>query len=576
MSGVSEIKKPANPGKDSIDLKGMARWCLNYLRGNPDPNRGYECKWALGPLGIPFHVPITPSNKYGFDVVSLGDTDSRMDCVYAYMREVAEEPEPDPVELGVRGRTLGYLRDDNYSWVNPAAAIGETIDGEWILTWTTAKMLYALSETYAKTKELALKKKTRDIMLALKKMAVWKDGAAYYQGIAPYKDGEWLFRNWALQHGHNYPFIVEPLLRYWECIGDDEEGFALAKAFADGFLAEIQPDMGDMRINPETGEFKQHVHLHTHAVWGVAHLGAVTGDSRYTEWARKAHDYVVAMGTDYGWYPEFLPQAEYRSEVCILGDMVSLGAWLARSGMPEYWDTVERTVRNELCKSQFFLNPAFIKLFNEVHKDKPEEARQALKDLRSIEGGFVAQSTFDDLVSYPGPDLGKAGLSVNGIQMMGCCPPEGMRGLWEAWRAVIEKHPEGIFVNLSFSKENELGKVTAFKPECGRLEVTAKAAGAYFIRPPAWVERSGCRLSRNNKNEALKWGGPACAYVECGNVEPGEEIRVEWPAYGFLQSFDAKSISGRVQPVEVKWSGNEVVGVNPPAKYLSKYNPSGK
>ena len=95
--------------------------------------------------------------------------------------------------------------------------------------------------------------------------------------------------------------------------------------------------MADQRIDPQTGAFKQHVHTLTGTTWGVAHLGALLHEPRYLEWARRAYDFVVAHGTDYGWYPEFIPQGEYRTEICVVGDMTSTAVWLARGGYPHYW-----------------------------------------------------------------------------------------------------------------------------------------------------------------------------------------------------------------------------------------------
>jgi hypothetical protein len=266
-------------------------------------------------------------------------------------------------------------------------------------------------------------------------------------------------------HGRNYPFIIEPCVRYYECTGD-EEGLAVAKAFADGFLEEVQPEMGDQRIDPVTGAYKGHVHLHTHAVWGVAHLGTLLNERKYLDWARRMFDFTVSLGTDFGWYPEFIPQYDYRTEICIVGDMVSMASWLARGAWPEYWDRVEMTVRNELRRAQFFLTPAFVDLFEKLHSELPaDEIKKALNELRNIEGGFVAQSEFNDWVSFSGdPRLGSPGL-YGGIQMMGCCSPEGMRAIWEAWNAIVEERQEGIFVNLAFTRQHPVADVQAYRPQ---------------------------------------------------------------------------------------------------------------
>ncbi|NUQ65552.1 MAG: hypothetical protein HUU20_24045 [Pirellulales bacterium] len=569
---IAVIEPAATPQPDDFDLSAMAKSALNYLRGNPDPKRNYECKWSLGPLGIPLHVPVIASNQWGFDPISLGDTDSRMQTQYVNMRRMAGEPEVCPVELGVKQRVYGYQHDDGLSWINPVAYVGVPVDGEWAGSWTTAKLLMSLAEEFQRTGDARTKDRARKTFLALKGIALWDGPRAYYPGIAPLKDGQWLREGWCAEHARNYPFIVEPCVRYWECTGDPES-LEFAKAVTEGFLAGSQKDQAEMRIDPQTGAFQKHVHLHTHAVWGVAHLGAVVKEPRYIDFARKTYEFVLANGTDFGWYPEFIPQPEYRTEICAVGDMASLAAWLARSGLPHYWDHLERTVRNELRRSQFFLTPQFVGLFREIHKDKSESAvSEALEPLRRIEGGFVAQATFDDWVGYPNnPRLGTAGLSANGIQMMGCCPPEGMRALWEAYRAVVEERDGSVLVNMAISRDHPAAKVTAYRPQDGRFDVAARKPGTFLLRVPAWADRPQVQLLRGGKPGQLTWGGDADAYLVCAEVAAGEVLTVSWPVPRFTQVFIPLSVPARNQPVTVRWVGNEVRSVEPRGQYLPMF-----
>ncbi|NSW57175.1 MAG: hypothetical protein HPY44_14270 [Armatimonadetes bacterium] len=575
ISSVSELE-PGKPAVlDPLSLTSMARAALNYLRGNPEPTRDFECKFTLGPLGIPCHFPEwCRPNQYAYDPISLGDTDARMSTQYANMREMSGEPSPCPIELGVHRRIESYMGAENLCWVNPAAAVGHAVEGEYALNWTTAKLMWRLAEQWERERDETAFANARRLFEGLRDMTEWKGDRAWHMGIAPWKDRTWLLDGWCESHGRNYPFIVEPLVRYWECTGDDE-ALDLAKAFAEGFLDEVQPDMGTQRIDPESGAFTGHVHLHTHAVWGVAHLGAVLGEKRYLDWAASVYRFVVDQGTDWGWYPEFVPQGEYRSEVCVVGDMVSLGAWLARGLSPDYWDQVERTVRNKLRRSQFFLTPEFVALFEHVHRDKPAlEVDAALRELRRLEGGFVAQTTFDDWVSYPGdPHLGAPGISRNGIHMMGCCPPEGMRGLWEAWRGTVLDVGNDVYINLCFTREHPAARVTACRPADGRLEVVALKTADFHLRPPAWAERTLVGACRNGQPAPVVWGGPADAYVVFAQCAPGDELVISWAVPAFSQSFAAKSIPGREQEVRARWVGNEVVAVEPRAEHLSMFNP---
>jgi hypothetical protein len=582
----------AVPVADDLQLSVMAAAALNYLRGNPDPTRNYECKFSLGPLGIPAHVPLLPSNQYGFDPIALGDTDCRMDWQYAHMREMAGDTQADAVEHGVRQRIMNYRHADGLVWMNPAAWVGtlqspsavEALKHEWAFSWASGKQLVSLSEEYQRTNDAALKDDCRAIFLALANLASRDDqGRAFLpHGAAPWRNGEWLHlsdagtnQGWGGELSHGYPFITEPLVRYWECTGDTD-ALNLAKAFAEGHLAAAQPDMGEQRIDPETGAFSKHVHLHTHEIWGVAHLGQVTGDNRFLDWAERAFRFVLSQGTDYGWYPEYIPQHDYRTEICVVGDMTSIAACLARAGCPEFWDHIERIVSNELRRSQFFLTPAFVELFRQIHQDKSAaDVDNALAELRRIEGGFVSQAAFDDWVGFPGPTLGASGMYANGIQMMGCCPPEGMRGLWEAWRGIVEERPEGIFINLPFSREDSAATVTAFQPADGGFMVEAKQAGNYFLRPPSWADPADVTLFRGNERIDIKWGGPANAYAICETVQSGEKLTLRWPVPHFTQVFIPKSVPGREEPISVSWIGNTVTAVNPRGSYLSMFEDAG-
>ena len=572
VKGEAAAKPAGVP--DSLDLVAMARAGLNYLRGNPEPARNFECKFALGPLGIPCHYPewVRP-NAYGYDPIAIGDTDSRMEWQYRHLRRMAGEPAACAVERGVRARVLGYLRDDGYAWINPSAYTGRPEEGYYVGTWTTAKALITLSDLYASDGDAGARLQARRVFEALRRLAQWDGARAWYMGIAPWKDGQWLMENWCQQHGRNYPFIVEPLVHYYECCRD-EEALALARAFAEGFLAGSQPDMGTQRVDPQTGAYTGHVHLHTHGLWGVAHLGAVLGERRYVEWARTAYEFTLRQGTDHGWYPEFVPQQEYRTEICVVGDMVSLGAWLAQGAAPAYWDQLERTVRNTLARSQFFLTAPFVALFRQVHADEPAwVVEQALRELRRLEGGFVAQAGFDEWVSYAGrPKLGAPGLGNNGIHMMGCCPPEGLRALWEAWRwGVVEADGE-VRVNLALTREHPAARVAAWRPEDGGYEVAPLRRARFLLRPPAWADRDAVQLARNRQAAPIVWGGPQDAYVVCADAQVGDVLRLSWPVPAFTQSFVPASVPGRTAPVTFDWRGQQVVAVSPCGVHLPMYS----
>lgn len=546
---------------DTCDLQQMAAAAWNYLDGNPDPKRAYECKFHLGPLGIPLQLPeIVPPNQYGFDPVSLGDTDVRMLIQYPKIRSLLGITEISEVENGVYCRVINYLGDDWLAHLNPAASTGAPFNGTAISTWTTAKILYVESERFAATNLPIHLERTQKIISALKTLIQWDGDRAWLPGVAPYANGKWILEGWCEQHGRNYPSIIAPLVRCWECTGN-EEALALARAFAEGFLAESQPNMGDLRVNPLTGAFNGHVHLHTHAVWGVAHLGRVLNDSRYLDWAEKVFLFVTKIGTDYGWFPEFSPQDYYRTEVCVVGDMVKIAANLALAGRHSYFDAVERIVRNELKQSQFSLNAEFLQLFETLHcSDTPETRHDAISELRKVQGGFVAQSSLTDWVGYP-DDIGKAGLYKNGIQMMGCCPPEAMFAICQAHESIIQIDGDIIKFNLGFSIDHLAARLECFHPACGFQRISAKRQGTYQWRLPAASHPESVQINRNGVPETFLWQD---GYAQISNVASGDCLEIRFAVATFTQTMTAISNPANPLPLKVQWVGNQVLRATVP------------
>jgi len=110
----------ASVSKD-IDLVAMARWCQNYLANNPLPEHDWQCRFSFWGLHMPIFEPwpymgAKMPNLGLIDPITEGDTDSRMDYAYVYMREMAGSYEAvRQAEAGVRRRILSYIGDDGLS-----------------------------------------------------------------------------------------------------------------------------------------------------------------------------------------------------------------------------------------------------------------------------------------------------------------------------------------------------------------------------------------------------------------------------------------------------------------------------
>jgi hypothetical protein len=525
-----------------LNLEEMAAKAMYYLLHNPVSNHNYECRFDIELLGLPPSMHPGSRDPY----ITFGDTESRMDWEFIYMREMSGIQEGKEVEEAVRRRIMGYIRDDGLCWLPPYAATCDLSDHTpCAMSWTTGKAIVTLIELYERKHDPSDLAKARKLISGLQSLASWDTGRAYYEGGGGgWRDGKWLNTGCS----DAYPCMLDPIVRYWE-VTQDPEVREFAEAFADGTIAGVQKRMnignGDNRIQADGSFGGYNCHLHMNAVLGVARLGQLSGNTRYLEWSRKVYDWLMTQGTDWGWFPE--SPGSKNSETCATGDMADVAACLAKAGYSRYWDDLERFVRNYCREAQFFVTPEYEALYRKVHKDNPK-VDEGLRQVRDFQGGFVARLTPNSLTT---------GFGMN---MMGCCPPEAMRAIYIAWRNVVTESKEGVFVNLCLNHDAVQARVISFAPTSGRMTVVAKKAAHFFLRPPSWTPREQVVVYRGGTKVEAKWKGD---YVKLENIKPNEELTIVYPLVRFRQSIDVAGGKYNYQ-----WVGNAVLSVDPPGEGL--------
>lgn len=575
MGKHSEItfEEGAGSAVDDFDPVVMARWCQNYLAKDPVKQPDWQCRFSLWALHMPVFDPwpycASPDLKFHeigmIDPITAGDTDSRMDYAYVYMREMAGSYDAvEQAEDGVRERVLGYIGEDNLSYVPGPIGTGfrSEDNSPRVVVWTTAKALLTQAELFRLTGDTQHQEQAQKLFIALRNLASWDTGRAFYAG------GTWRNGEWTVPDAPGpYHYIVSPLVRYWEITGDSE-ALDFACAFADGMIANLQPALETAAVQPD-GSFVAHMHCQMHAVSGLAYLGTVTGVSRYIEWTRRVYEYIRRMGTDYGWFPEandpYNLVHKRHTEICLVADMTCTAVWLGKAGYPEYFDHAERYARNLLRHSQFFVTPELETLYRRIHSEQPaEKVEEQLAFLREIQGGFVASPTPNDLVDEDIEHHGTAGNPPMLLDLMGCCPPEGMRALHAVWENAVTQRKDSVHINMAIPCKHEAAEVRTYAPEAGRLTVLAGKECDYYLRPPSWAPRNKVKICRNGGEVESIWVGD---YIKVGNVVKGEEISIHYPVVSFTQEIDldAGVNSGSYQ---VHWQGNTVIKLEPDGKHL--------
>ena len=551
---AAPMHSPTDMPKD-IDLVCMAEWSMNYLIHTPRAELNYQPVFQCHPLRCP---PVPSGN----DVVVNCDTDARLDPEWYFMREISGSGAGRDVEAAFHRRIRGYIEPDGGVWSHPGCYSETKIDAVYgpedyvFHTWGATKILKSLSEEYARTGDDGTLALARKVMRALRRHMTWDgEGRCYSRcGMGGLRrDGAIVPNGWNQQPAP----IVEPLVTYFLATGD-HEGLEFAIAYARGMMDNIQP--GGIRFESD-GSFAEplgHSHATMHAVWGVARLGLVTGDSEYVDFAKRCWDWMLSRGTGTGWFPA---GPDNCNETCCISDMMSVAACIAEAGHTQYYDYVERYLRNYVNTLQFIVTDEFAEYYRRCNaSSSSEEIEKGLQDLRGFQGGIIGGSGLND---WENDLLGGRG----GFEMLGCCAPEGMRAIYTTWSNTISRlpasalGPAGVYVNVSFSRQSPWGEVVSFMPDEGRLTVKSAVTDTFFLRPPHWASRRHVHAFVNARPVPTEWSG---AHVRL-EASPDDELTITYPMVRFCHRVGGLWESCAPNLVMTfQWLGNMVVAADPP------------
>lgn len=554
-----EVDKP----EGDIDIKGMARWAMNYLLRSPRPAMNYEPIFSCCPRGIP---PVPE----GRDPIVDGDTDSRMDWEFYNMRKISGATEGKRIEEAFHKRIRGYLGKDDICWTESGCFLSDNIPAGSMVgsLWATTKLLVSLSLSYQQSHNPEDKALARKVFVGLRNVASREGKYAWYpSGFGPVDSNlKPIELNWA----STAPLpAIEAFVTYWKTFGDPE-ALEMAVACTES-LVDNYPKLKLTSINPD-GSFTGHTHTTLHAMYGIAHLGVETKNPRYIEFAKRIYKFMENHGTGTGWVHEGAAPGSRSncSETCTTSDVMSLVSFLAQSNSfmkgdyADYYDHLERYFRNHITPCQFFVTPKFEAYYRELHKDKPKEmVEKGINDLRKMEGGILAGIGINDYVNeIPGDER-------TSFILVGCCAPEGMRAIHTTWSNIVTENADEvtgqktISINMSLPIETSSVRVVSYLPDTGRLTAAVKTSADFRMRPPAWVDRSKVKAWRDEKSVKPIWDG---AYIKFENANPGEELTITYPLATYQQRVGIFDDSNLV--ATYTWKGNTAIRVEPSGKYF--------
>ncbi len=339
---------------------------------------------------------------------------------------------------------------------------------------------------------------------------------------------------------HLTGYCIYPAIRFYELTGY-AEALALAEGLTRWVLAD--PVLGADGAITKPLSWEGHLHSWLEALAGcvrTARHSRTLNQAQVAARAKALYDWVRRTNsTAFGWIATFPTHGS--SETCAIASAMRLALELASCGCEEYYNDLERYVRNQVVEAQF--------KDLEAYRNGPRPPAPALR------GCFDSQS-------LPNSHLGtRGGEDVGNVE--GCCLNGGMRALALAWLASQAFYESGATVNLALTRDGPAVRVTGCQPWAGGVDVIPHSPGALRVRVPDWVALD--RITVQVDHQPVPWTITG-RYLRLESVKAGSRVAVRYPLRQLTETVTAGG-----QTFQVRWRGDVVVELSPPGRREPTY-----
>jgi hypothetical protein len=437
----------------TLDVREPMRNAVECLINRMDPSMKYQPWFAVDVVnGRP--------TKLRHDVWDFGDTSGRFVEALILARQMIQ-PDPAMILADKRiNRFFNSLFDSTGLVYNPALKQPDHM-------FAQGSALYALVTKFEEGRDPIVRARIEKFIDSLNRAAVQERDYIWFPQVATKKGS----------CPHQAAYQILPAVRFYELTG-----YRPALRFA----ARLSrwPLYHDDTVTPDgvitkTG-WEGHLHAWMDTFSGIvrcARAGAPELDRREVkERAHHMFEWVKANYTSpFGWVADSVGAKTCETDT--ITSAIRLALELIKEGHTEYWNDIERFVRNQLIENQF-------RNLEILHLADPKVAR-------GVQGCFESWADPNTL------------LAVKNADIEGCCINGGMRGLFLASQNAIHETSEEIRVNLLISAASPGLEVASYLPHEGRLNLYASGSKSIRVRTPDWLRPKDVHVS-----------GPAGLHVE--------------------------------------------------------------
>jgi hypothetical protein len=297
-----------------------------------------------------------------------------------------------------------------------------------------------------------------------------------------------------------------------------------------------------------------HGQWHTFGLLAMLEHATLANDRETQQFVRAGYEWARTQGPSFGvsslvgWFPEWFVPNYPSSETCPVAEMIAMGVKMSAAGVGDYWDDVDRWVRNHYAEAQL-TSVDWVYRMAERQPGKPVQPNEKAEHMpeRNL-GSWAGWASGNDWT------LWRAGI-------MHCCTGNGTRVLYYVWENMLQHQDDQLRVNLLLNRASRWADVHSHIPCQGRVELRIKTPlQRVLLRAPQWVaggsDAVSCRV--NNSPRPLHWEG---RYLDVGAVKPGDHVALTFP---IAQRTVRERIGPETYSLVVK--GTTVISIDPPGR----------
>jgi hypothetical protein len=314
------------------------------------------------------------------------------------------------------------------------------------------------------------------------------------------------------------------------------------------FLARHESEMGPAL----------HFHANGNAMTALSEYALATHDQEFADFVQKGYEYARSVGWPLvGFFPEYIEdwpddRPYIDCETCATVDMIIMATNLSKLGQGDYWDDVDRYVRNQFTEMQMKSGD----WINDVAKNYPSTPVGPDEDgdqvSERVVGSFAGWASANDYCANRESPI-----------ISGCCTGNGARAIFYVWENMLEFNDETLRIHLLLNRASPWADLNSYVPFAGQIDVVMKTSCNVEIRIPEWakLEEVTCFVS-NIPREIVIHG----RYAHVGSAEKGNVVTMNFP---ISERTEITSIGGVPYTLIVK--GNDVVSIDPPGQWHPFY-----